>query len=132
VGASSAGHPQLVANRPTILIVENEVLVRWMVADELRANGFSVLEVPNGGEALAILQTSASVSLVMTDVRMPGSIDGIALAQWVRVARPDLKVIIGSGQSLDDVPTNLADAVFIKPYDVLGVVRRIKELLASL
>jgi CheY-like chemotaxis protein len=131
VGASSADDPQLAANGPTILIVEDEVLVRWMVADELRANGFPVLEVPNGGEALAILQTSASVSLVMTDVRMPGPMDGIALAQWARAARPDLKVIIGSGQSLADLPANVADAVFIKPYDVAGVIRRIKELLAG-
>ena len=128
---SSVIKPTLRANRPTILIVEDEVLVRWMMAEELRAQGFPVLEAANTDEALVILQTSTPVSLVITDVWMPGPLDGVALARWVRAARPELKVVICSAQPVAELSPSVADAFFRKPYDVPRVIRRIKELIAG-
>jgi DNA-binding response OmpR family regulator len=116
----------------TILIVEDEVLVRLMVADELRLAGFRVLEAMNADEALAILRASPhSVDLVMTDVRMPGSMDGVALAQLVRSTWPRLKIVVASGESVNWPCPHIADAFFGKPYDLEQVVQRIKSFLSD-
>jgi CheY-like chemotaxis protein len=65
------------AERPTNLLVEDEVLIRMMLADELRGRGFNVLEAQNADEALTLLQSGVPVGLVLTDVQLPGSLDGI-------------------------------------------------------
>jgi CheY-like chemotaxis protein len=105
--------------------VEDEVLVRLCVTDELRANGFTVLEAANGDEALQILNSAVPVDLVFTDIRMPGVIDGVALAQWLRKERPALKVMIASAH----LAASGADAFVVKPHSILSVVQKIRELL---
>jgi CheY-like chemotaxis protein len=128
---SPAGGSSPKRARPTILVVDDEVLLRWMIAEELRAKGFVVVEAANSDEAMAILQTSARVDMVVTDVRMPGSTDGIGLARWVRMARPDLKIVIASAHATGATPHEIADALFLKPYDVDQLVERVRELLLS-
>jgi CheY-like chemotaxis protein len=105
--------------------VEDEVLVRLCVTDELRANGFTVLEAANGDEALRILNSAVPVDLVFTDIRMPGEIDGVALAQWLRMERPALKVMITSS----NLGRSGADVFVAKPYSILSVIQTIRELL---
>jgi two-component system, response regulator PdtaR len=128
--ASPIGRSSPSTRRPTILVVDDEVLLRWMIAEELRAKGFVVIEAANSDEARMILQTSTDVSIVMTDVRMPGSMDGIGLAQWVRAARPDLKIVIASAHPPAGAGHDIADAYFLKPYDIDRLIHRIRELLA--
>jgi YesN/AraC family two-component response regulator len=70
------------------------------VADEVRRRGFNVIEAQNADEAITLLQSQVPIGLVFTDIRLPGSTDGLALAQLVRKTRPDLKIVIASG----DVP----------------------------
>jgi CheY-like chemotaxis protein len=118
--------------RPIVLVVEDEVLLRLMIADELRSKGFSVVEAANADEALAVLRSSAPVDLVFTDIQMPGTINGLALASLVRTTQPELKIIVASGHSPAYPSRDIADAFFGKPYDVVRVVTRIKELLASI
>jgi CheY-like chemotaxis protein len=113
----------------TILVVEDEILIRLMAAEALRDAGFGVLEAGTADEALAILEKEASVDLVFADVRMPGTMDGIALARLLRKTRPDLKIAVASGYSPDWSSPNLADAFIGKPYDVARAVHRIKALL---
>jgi len=125
--ASVVDDPHLDAEGPTILVAEDEVLVRMMIADELRASGFRVVEASNADEALVVLQSSCSVDLVLTDIRMPGSMDGLALAQLVRSKWPGIKVIFASGQPRQ--PDMVADAFFSKPYQPERVVDRIREIL---
>jgi CheY-like chemotaxis protein len=127
--ASPVGKAHPRARIPTILVVDDEVMLRWMIAEALRAQGFVVIEAANSDEALDILQASARVDALVTDVRMPGSMDGIALAHWVRGARPDLKIVITSAHSPADAPRDLADAYFLKPYDVDALVERLWGLL---
>ena len=116
--------------RHTILIVEDEVLIRLLAADDLRARGFGVLEASNADEAIAVLQSGAPIDLVFTDVRMPGSMDGFALARFIHARRPELKLIITSGAALSSSPES--DDVFIrKPYDLNLVVTRINDLFAN-
>lgn len=113
----------------TILVVEDEILIRLMIAEALRDAGFRVVEAGTADGALAILEKDASVDLVFADVRMPGTIDGIALASLLRKSHPHLKIAVASGYSPNWSSPNLADAFIGKPYDVARAVNRIKALL---
>ena len=112
-----------------ILIVEDEVLIRLLAADELRARGFGVLEASNADEAIAVLQSGVPIDLVFTDVRMPGSMDGVALAKFIHATCPGLKVIVASGARPG--PPEPDDTFIRKPYDPDMVVSRINDLLAD-
>src|SRR5579862_3190692 len=107
--------------RVAVLIVEDEVLIRMLLADALRQADWDVIEAANAEEALAVLHTSREPDVLVTDVRMPGSVDGFELAAYVRRAKPRLKVIITSGHAGPDGPIGLADAFVPKPYD-LGAI----------
>jgi CheY-like chemotaxis protein len=100
-----------------------------MIADALRAAGFKVVEASTADEALTIVQGGTPIHLVFTDVRMPGTMDGIALMSLLRKIRPDLKLAVASGYSPDWPSPNLADAFIGKPYDVVRAVNRMKALL---
>ena len=119
------------AGENTILVVEDELLIRLMIADALRNAGFAVVEANTADEALAILDSESSIDLVFTDVRMPGSMDGVALTKMLRQTRPNLKLAVASGYSPDWPSPNLVDAFIGKPYDVARAVDRIKALMAS-
>ena len=108
------------------------MFIRLMIADELRSSGLSVVEAVNADEALTVLRSSAPVDLLFTDIRMPGSIDGLALAALVRTTHPELKIIIASSHWPVGPSRDIADAFFIKPYDTVMVVSQIKELLVSI
>ncbi len=119
-----------VSEKPhTVLVVEDEVLIRLMIADRLRDHSIGVVEASSAAEAVTVLQSQIPVDLVFTDVRMNGQMSGIALAHLVRETRPDLKVVIASGDLTVDNTTDTADAFFRKPYDLDRVVRRIEELM---
>ena len=69
------------AMRRTILVAEDEILVRLDISDYFRSKGFSVLEVSNAEDAMRILKSGEPISLVFTDIRMPGALDGLDLAR---------------------------------------------------
>lgn len=113
-----------------VLIVEDEVLVRLLIADALRQSGFMVIEAANGYEARTVLQSSNPVAVLITDVKMPGIMDGLTLAKWIRAQNPAVKIILVSG-SMPPGAQSLADAVFIKPYAVEALVKRVSELMRN-
>ncbi|HLH94927.1 MAG TPA: response regulator [Xanthobacteraceae bacterium] len=119
------------AAKRAILIVEDEVLTRMMLADELRRHGFNVVEAQNAGEAVAVLQSQTPIGLLFTDVQLPGSMDGFGLAQFVRRTRPELKVIITSGNVDVEDRAGLAETFFHKPYALTHVIDLIETLLAD-
>ncbi|HEX2224313.1 MAG TPA: response regulator, partial [Thermoanaerobaculia bacterium] len=83
---------------PTVLVVEDEVLIRLAVAQYLRDCGWVVLEAGDAEEALTILQAAdVRVDLVFTDVQMPRALDGFGLARWIRAHRPEVRVLLTSG-----------------------------------
>ena len=115
----------------TVLLVEDEVLIRLMLADELRNQGLQVLEASNADEALTVLQSSLPVHLLFTDIRMPGEMDGVALAKLAHARFPQIKSIIGSSgrpESIDD----FADAFLAKPYDLRELIKQVRRLLSDL
>lgn len=116
------------AEAKTILIVEDEVLVRFAMADSLREAGYLVIEAANADEALALLDGVAPVSLVFTDIQMPGTMDGLGLALFIRDAYPKLPIILTSG-AVRPPATGEPLTFFGKPYDPEAVVRRVKALL---
>src|SRR5215475_1706767 len=82
---------------PSVLVVEDDVLVRVVVAGYLRDCGFEVIEAGDASEAIRILEAGIEVDVVFSDVNMPGDMDGFGLAQWVRREREHIKVILTSG-----------------------------------
>ena len=110
--------PPEVACAGSILVVEDEVVLRMDLADHLRSSGFIVLEAPNGDHALTVLNSEVNVGLVITDMRMPGEIDGGALVSWLRQEKPHIKVIVVSGNLAADTLDTSADARFSKPLNM--------------
>src|SRR5262245_7762736 len=125
--------PQHEPASETILIVEDEVLIRLDVSDYLRACGYRVIEAGNASEAIAILQSGHRIDLVFSDVQLPGSMDGFALARWVRTHQPEVKVILTSGVARS---AQLAGELCVegplekKPYDQQHLFERIRATLA--
>jgi two-component system, response regulator PdtaR len=126
IGATKGSQPDNKAkpDPTTILVVEDEVLVRTLIADQLRNAGYSVIEAADADEALALLAHTFNVTVVLSDVQMPGSLDGVGLARVVRSVYPALKILLASGQSTA-VDTIEHDGFFSKPYDVAEIVKRI-------
>lgn len=118
------------SDQPLILIVEDEFLVRLVAADALRDVGYRVLEADNADEAVAILTAGVPVDLVFSDVRMPGSLDGLGLLALTQSGFPEVPVVICSGH-FD--PTQAlacgADGFVAKPYRVDKMVAEITETL---
>jgi DNA-binding NtrC family response regulator len=100
-----------------VLIVEDDCLVRMSVADSTRQVGFVVLEAENADEALQLLKANPDVAIVFTDVQMPGSMDGLALANAVKSRWPPINIVVTSGRrglAKDDLPPDTL--FFPKPY----------------
>src|SRR5258707_15324003 len=82
---------------PTILVVEDEVLVRIAAAEHLRAAGYAVIEAADAAEAVRLMGAAPSIDLVFSDVDMPGAMDGNGLRAWILRERPHIKVLLTSG-----------------------------------
>ena len=109
----------VVARQVRILVVEDELLIRVFVSDLLRDSGYDVIEAVDGDEALDVLNAGVAVDLVLSDVRMPGSTDGLALLKFVRDKLADLPVIITSGHLEPDVALAAGASHFLaKPFKV--------------
>jgi CheY-like chemotaxis protein len=86
--------------RPVVLVVEDEDLVRASAVEWMEEAGFEAVEAANAEEAIQVLENRSDIRLVFTDVEIPGSMDGLKLAQAVRNRWPHIKLIMTSGQSL--------------------------------
>jgi CheY-like chemotaxis protein len=114
----------------TILLVEDEVLVRLVIADHFRSEGLKVIEARNGDAALSVLQAIHPINLVITDLRMPGSVSGVMLVELVK-RKFGLPLIVISGNLPDEAVSSLADTVFEKPVDIEHVFATALEILGS-
>lgn len=124
--ASDRGH--------TILVVDDEVLIRVVIADYLRECGFQVIETGSADEALTLLNSDIPVDLVFSDVQIPGNMNGVGLARWIRERRPEVKIVLTSGYANSaEEAADLCDggSLMSKPYDEQLVVERIKRLLGK-
>jgi CheY-like chemotaxis protein len=123
--------PMVGGNRvrtPSILIVEDEPLVRLCAVDTVAAAGFDVIEAASAAEALRILESRSDIRVVFTDIQMPGSMDGLTLAYAVHIRWPPIKIIVTSGRELlteDDLPEG--GLFFSKPYDPTEICKALRE-----
>lgn len=112
-----------------VLIVEDEALIRMDVADYISRPDITTLEAANADEAWQILSERSDVDVIFTDVNMPGSMDGLQLAERVRELKSEIGIIIASGMvrvARSKLPSN---AVFYeKPYDLEAVSASIRKL----
>jgi CheY-like chemotaxis protein len=113
---------------PCILLVEDEILIRRNLADELREGNFRVVEAASAVEAWDYLQAGNTPDLVISDVKMPGPFDGIELVKRIQTHFPDLKIIITSGNlGPDQRPRGV---LFLpKPYRIDDAVSTAKKYL---
>ena len=122
-GSAGNGHEC----RCAVLVVEDEILIRLDLADILREDGYLVHEAADAREALALMQAVDAIGLVITDVRMPGEIDGLGLARRIRADWPGLPVVIASAHWQDD-GEQLADRLVAKPYTADQILRIAHDL----
>jgi CheY-like chemotaxis protein len=114
----------------TILVVEDEVFLRMTLADQLRGAGYRVLEASNANEALDLLRDrSQAVRLLLSDIRMPGKLNGLELALAVRFQYPDIKIVLTSAESFSTNHWEAYDGFVPKPYDAKRLIERVKVLL---
>ena len=105
------------ALHPTVLVVEDETLIRMLAADSLADSGYNVLEAADAAEALRILEEHDEVAVLFTDVNMPGPMDGLALAGLMHDRRPDLGLIVTSGRGTPDLGRLPLSSIYLaKPY----------------
>ncbi len=116
--------------RRTILVVEDEVLIRMMISEALRTRGFIVIETASAEEAMIVLESDNPIDVLLSDVKLPGEMDGLGLAVWVRKSKPEIRVVIATSYA-GLTPPDIADALFQKPYDVDALGEYITELTAS-
>ncbi len=116
----------LPAPRPkTVLVVEDDVALRFVISEVLRNGGLTVAEAANGDEALALLYAGERIDLVFSDVHMPGKVDGLALAANVHSEFPDIPVLLTSGKH----HPNSHIPFVAKPYAVADVLETVKVML---
>jgi YesN/AraC family two-component response regulator len=116
-------------SRLVVLIVEDEYLLRLNAAEIIAEAGFDIVEAGNADEAIAILELRHDIHVVFTDIRMPGSMDGLKLALYVRDRWPPIKIIATSGHHAfrgGDLPEG---GVFLpKPYTLEKIASTLREL----
>jgi CheY-like chemotaxis protein len=124
--------PTIPGQRPVVLVVEDESLLRTTAMDMVEEAGFEAIAASDADEAIRILESRNDIRAVFTDVQMPGSMDGLRLARVVRNRWPPVALIVTSGQ------TNIAEAelptggrFLRKPYEAAHVGAALDQVLGS-
>ena len=117
LSSSRVKYPHSVAHKFLVLIVEDEFFIRLSAAEMVRELGFEVVEAVDADHAIELLETTADIAIVFTDIQMPGSVDGLGLLAIIRNRWPPIALVVTSGQiepAVEDLP---AGARFLaKPY----------------
>lgn len=114
-----------------VLIVEDEPLVREIAEEEFADAGFRVIAVGDGEQALERLESEPKIDLLFTDIRLPGALDGWAIAREARSRRPELPVIYATGFSAGPADVVAGGILFKKPYKVSAIIAAAAGLTAS-
>ncbi len=118
--------------RFTVLVVDDEPAIRGMLCEFLEEYGHNPIAVENADQAMPLICGGAEIDLVFSDVRMPGTMDGCALARWILENRPDLPVILTTGDLGQADATDLSGVeIFPKPYAFDAAVRKIRDAIVN-
>lgn len=113
-----------------VLVVEDEMLLRMKVVDMVEDAGYVAVEAVDADEAMAVLQSRSDIALLLTDVQMPGSMNGLELARVVHARWPPIKIILASGQlklSGSEIP--LDSRFFGKPLKSDEIIAEMRDML---
>ena len=117
---------------PVVLVVEDDPLLRMIAVEVVEEAGFIAIEARDADEAVVLLESRSDITLLFTDINMPGSMDGLKLAHAVRDRWPPIKILVVSGkQSLQpsELPSN---SCFVgKPYQASALVEELRSLVGS-
>jgi DNA-binding response OmpR family regulator len=113
----------------TVLVCEDEYLIRNDLSAFLRDAGYRVLEASDAESARSLFLAGENIDLLSTDVMMPGEQDGIALASWVREKYPHVRILVVTGWRKHYATARTFDGFIAKPYLVYDVVERINKLV---
>jgi CheY-like chemotaxis protein len=116
----------------TILLIEDEALIRMGTAAMLEDDGYRVLEAVDAEGALAILDACSEIDIVITDVQMPGKIDGLALVEILAQRFPHIRTLVTSGRTSSQEACNCGAKKFLpKPYTAIAIQTAVQALLAG-
>jgi len=123
--------PQNQTGLPTnVLVVEDEMVLRMRAVDIVEDAGFTAVEAVNADEALSILESRSDISLLFSDIQMPGSIDGLKLAHAVHGRWPHIKIILVSGQvKLSDADKPADSRFFGKPIEMKQMIAELQGMI---
>jgi two-component sensor histidine kinase/ActR/RegA family two-component response regulator len=115
-----------------VLVVEDEMVLRMRAVDIVEDAGFTAVEAVSADEALAILEARSDISLLFSDIQMPGTMDGLKLAHAVHDRWPGIKIILVSGQvKLSDADKPTDSRFFGKPLDVKGMINELQDMVGT-
>jgi two-component system, response regulator PdtaR len=118
--------------RPIVLLVEDEPVIRACLVEAFEDGGFAVLDAADGDGAVRILEQNACrVCVVFSDINLPGSLNGVLLAEHARKHWPWVRVVLASGRPKpDNFEISPGTRFFQKPYGINSVVDHVRELIA--
>lgn len=115
----------------TVLVVDDDVENRYVLGYALRNAGYVVHEAIDAHEALRLLKSSLPIDAVVTDVQMPGEIDGLLLAESVRATHPSVAIVVVSGMDIASHMIKNGLAFFMKPFKVEQILNHLDKTLAT-
>ena len=116
---------------PVVLVVEDEFLIRMLAVAAFLDEGFQVVEAEHAEEALLRHEGNDDIAVLFTDVNMPGAMNGIDLAEHLKLLAPDLQVIVTSALPILRSVDHIAGLFVPKPYDMRDVCGAARRLLAA-
>ncbi len=132
-GPATTRHADDRGDGETILLIDDEPTIRMFIVEMLEENGYRVLEAADGASGLRIIQSDARIDLLITDVGLPGGINGRQVADAGRVARPGLKVLFITGYAENAVVGNgylqAGMEVITKPFVVADLGKKVRDLI---
>ena len=117
--------------KPTVLVVEDDCLVRLDTMQTLREAGFAVVEADGADEALEVIGARDDIDVLFTDIQMPGRVDGVELARRAHQLQPAIRLLLTSGK-VRPTPQEIPDSgqFLAKPYSAREVTGAVTRLLA--
>jgi CheY-like chemotaxis protein len=134
-GAVMNSDEKSAGNRATVLVIDDEPMVRMLIKDVLEEVGYEVVDVADGPTGLTILQSDSRIDLLVTDMGLPGGMNGRQVAEAGREARPDLKVLFVTGYAQTSMHggdvSESSTQVIGKPFNFEALQNKVREMIGA-
>ncbi|MCF7701744.1 response regulator [Loktanella sp. M215] len=122
-----------ISTLPAVLVVEDEPLIRMDAIDIITEPGFRTYEAKSADETIALMNQHTDIGILFTDVEMPGSMDGLKLAAYIRDRWPPVVIIIASGAThIDAIDIPVGSLFFQKPYPSRMISQALQDIAAAM